>query len=432
MRVAVKPVITTSVALVGASVIAVTPIQASTPTLRAVESDVSLSASSLAYVPINMIEQALSAPANMVAAMDRLAAALVISGSWNENHANNQWGWDEANPAMLMEFINMAVPFPAFSEPWGRHLNWWATANLPMHEGCNYDCPDLAGMLDKMFKVPMSAFYSEEGYTFPVVKTPFNGEPTPWSEQNVKLDPAEPMKSLWDSWTAEPTGIKTTTWWEVVTAVANLSAALQITGHMPDWIAVREIETFFKHFLKPPAEEAETPSGDAVDTSELALVSTASVADEDALVGLSPAPQVRALRTAAAEESTVEGGVEAPASDAAPQDETSGVDETVSEETSAPASIVETATNVLKDKFASVQQDATDTDVDATEEAESNEAADDAGSDAAAEDSTTGGKHRKSDDTAKADTSTDSGADSSGSEGSGGSDSSGGGSSSGE
>ena len=74
MRVAVKPVITTSVALVGASVIAVTPIQAPAPTVRAIESDVSLSASSVAYVPVNMIQQALSAPANMVASLDRLAA----------------------------------------------------------------------------------------------------------------------------------------------------------------------------------------------------------------------------------------------------------------------------------------------------------------------------------------------------------------------
>ncbi len=102
MRVAVKPVVTTGVALVGASVIAVTPVTPSEPVARAVESDVNLSASSVAYIPVNMVQQALSAPANMVAAVDRLATALAVSGSWNENQPNNQWGWDEANPAMLM------------------------------------------------------------------------------------------------------------------------------------------------------------------------------------------------------------------------------------------------------------------------------------------------------------------------------------------
>ncbi|PRC48009.1 hypothetical protein C6A85_82020, partial [Mycobacterium sp. ITM-2017-0098] len=139
MSLAVKPIISSGIALVGASVIAVapvTPVAAPAPDVRVLDSDVSLTASSIAYVPINMIEQGLSAPANMVAAMDRLAAALVISGSWNENHPNNQWGWDEANPAMLMELVNLMVPFPALSEPLGRHLNWWAAANLPMHDGC--------------------------------------------------------------------------------------------------------------------------------------------------------------------------------------------------------------------------------------------------------------------------------------------------------
>ncbi len=292
MRVAVKPVVTTGVALVGASVIAVTPVTPSEPVARAVESDVNLSASSVAYIPVNMVQQALSAPANMVAAVDRLATALAVSGSWNENQPNNQWGWDEANPAMLMELINVLIPFPAFSEPWGRHLNWWATANLPMHEGCNFDCPDLPGMLGKMFKVPMSAFYSEEGYTFPEVRTPVNGVETPWSRQTVKLDPAEPIRSVWDSLTAEPSGVKTTTLWEAVTAFANLGAALQITGHVPDWLAVREIERFVKYFLRPPAQEQVTEVPDETDSPaeasepELTLVSTATVPADDDLVSL--------------------------------------------------------------------------------------------------------------------------------------------------
>ncbi|MDA2893493.1 hypothetical protein PDG61_21435 [Mycolicibacterium sp. BiH015] len=355
MRVAVKPVITTSVALVGASVIAVTPIQAPpAPTVRVLESEVSLSASSVAYVPVNMIQQALSAPANMVAALDRLAAAMVISGSWNENHANNQWGWDEANPAMLRETINTLIPFPAFSEPWGRHLNWWATANLPMYEGCNYDCPDLPGMLDRMFKVPMSEFYDEDGYTFPEVRTPFNGEETPWSKQTVKLDPAEPLKSVWDSLTAEPTGIKTTTWWEMVTAVANFSAAMQVTGHLPDWIAVREIETFVKLFLRPPAddeaEELETPS----EAAGLALVADATPT-EAVLGGPSPASELRSFATHAADDTDVVDVEEAGAETAEAEDS-----DTEAAVESSTTSIVDSATNFLRGKFARSQEDSAD------------------------------------------------------------------------
>ncbi|SRX82368.1 hypothetical protein [Mycolicibacterium parafortuitum] len=366
MRVAVKPVVTTSVALVGASVIAVTPVTPSEPAARAVESDVSLSASSVAYIPVNMVQQALSAPANMVAAVDRLAAALAISGSWNENQPNNQWGWDEANPAMLMELINVLIPFPAFSEPWGRHLNWWATANLPMHEGCNYDCPDLPGMLDKMFKVPMSAFYSEQGYTFPEVRTPLNGVETPWSQQTVKLDPAEPLRSVWDSLTAEPSGVKTTTLWEAVTAFANLGAALQITGHVPDWLAVREIERFVKYFLRPPAEEQVTEVPDETDTP-----ATATVPAGDNLISLT---------------------AEAVAADTVSTDTEAA--ETVS------TSVVDQATESLKRKFALAKDAEPVSDTDAVDDTESTDISD-AGEDPKSEaddeapSTSAGSKHRK-------------------------------------
>lgn len=420
MRVAVKPVITTSVALVGASVIAVTPIQAPAPTVRVIESDVSLSASSVAYVPVNMIQQALSAPANMVAALDRLAAAMVISGSWNENHANNQWGWDEANPAMLKELVNTLIPFPALSEPLGRHLNWWATANLPMYEGCNYDCPDLPGMLDRMFKVPMSEFYDEDGYTFPEVRTPFNGVETPWSKENVKLDPSEPLRSLWDSLTAEPTGVQTTTWWEVVTAVANFSAAMQVTGHMPDWVAVREIEQFFKHFLRPPVEEetenVETPT----EATQFALVSDVAAPADETLDSLSPASALRTLSIGATDLSDA-----VDTDDAGADSEESGDDAPAESEA---ASVVDTATNYLKGKFARAQTDEADPDEEESDEAEATDEADAADGAEATDDSaddakTAGSSGSGGSERSASESGSDSGSDSSdsGSSGSGGS-----------
>lgn len=405
MRVAVKPVITTSVALVGASVLAVAPLEPPAPaTARVVEQDVSLTASSLAYVPINAIEQVFSAPANMVAALDRLATALAISGSWNESHPNNVWGWDPANPDMLREAVNVLVPFPSFSQPWGEHLNWWAAANLPMYEGCAYECEDLPGMLDLMFKVPMSEFYDEDGYTFPTVINPIDGQETEWSEQQVILDPAEPIKSVWASLTAEPTGIQTVTWWEVVTAVANFSAALQITGHLPDWIAVREIETFFKHFLREPEEDV-APEVD--ETSETPAEANVLLAAQS--VGLSPAAAPADVPAADEDADETAGGESAAAMD------------------QGEASIVAKATDELKKKFesapivADVIDEASEavasedvTEGSATEEAVTEEDADEAATeedadeavdesaeadaDAEADSPSSGGKHRKDDD----------------------------------
>ena len=412
MRVAVKPVITTSVALVGASVLAVAPLEPPAPaTTRVVEQDVSLTASSLAYVPINAIEQVFSAPANMVAALDRLATALAISGSWNESHPNNVWGWDPANPDMLREAVNVLVPFPSFSQPWGEHLNWWAAANLPMYEGCAYECEDLPGMLDLMFKVPMSEFYDEDGYTFPTVINPIDGQETEWSEQQVILDPAEPIKSVWASLTAEPTGIQTVTWWEVVTAVANFSAALQITGHLPDWIAVREIETFFKHFLREPEEDV-APEVD--ETSETPAEANVLLAAQS--VGLSPAAAPADVPAADEDADETAGGESAAAMD---QGEASIVakatDELKKKFESAPivADVIDEASEAVASEDVT-EDSVTEADADeaATEEAVTEEDADEAvtddadeavdsaeaDADAEADSPTSGGKHRKDDD----------------------------------
>ena len=443
MRVAVKPVITTSVALVGASVLAVAPLEPPAPaTARVVEQDVSLTASSLAYVPINAIEQVFSAPANMVAALDRLATALAISGSWNESHPNNVWGWDPANPDMLREAVNVLVPFPSFSQPWGEHLNWWAAANLPMYEGCAYECEDLPGMLDLMFKVPMSEFYDEDGYTFPTVINPIDGQETEWSEQQVILDPAEPIKSVWASLTAEPTGIQTVTWWEVVTAVANFSAALQITGHLPDWIAVREIETFFKHFLREPEEDVAPEDEESETPAEANAMLVASS------VGLSPVAAPGDVAPVAEDADETAGGEAAAAADQGePSIVAKATDELKKKFESAPivADVIDEASEAVTSEDVT-EDSVTEADADeaATEEAVTEEDADEAvtddadeavdsaeaDADAEADSPTSGGKHRK-DDASRSGSSqsaTNSSTDSSDSKdsGSGGSDSKGG------
>lgn len=372
MRVAVKPVVTTSVALAGASILAVAPLQQPVPAdTRVIEQDVSLAASSLAYVPINAIEQSLSAPANAVAALDRLATALEFSGSWNERQPNNVWGWDPANPAMLRESVNLLIPFPSFSEPFGTHLNWWTAANLPMYAGCTYECPDLPGMLARMFRVPISDFYDEDGYTFPTVINPVDGQETEWSGQQVILDPAEPFRSVWDSLTAEPTGIQTVTWYEAVTALANFGAALQTTGHLPDWIAVREMEQFVKLFLHAPDEVAPSVTDMQVPSPSEAAASWVGSTDF-AAGGLSPATALPELESGPQRLADLPEDGDGPSFDPA----------------SAPTPIVDKIADELKEKFDSATEDVTEDTTEAPTDADGAEDLEDPNSASAVQETT--------------------------------------------
>ncbi|MCG7596670.1 hypothetical protein [Mycobacterium sp. PSTR-4-N] len=255
MHTALRPYATAGVALVGAGLIAVGPV---TPTPHAFvvrDADVALTGS-VANIPANAFMAALNTPANLVFGIQRFADAMAESGSWEVSQPNNVWGWDPANPEMLEGFVDMLVPFPALSRPLGEHLNWWAAANLPMHEGCAFECTDPIGMLQSMFTVPMWKFYSPEGYTFGEVINPVDGKPTEWSGKTIKLDRFEVIKSVADYFTGEPQAFRPVTMYDFVTASANLAAALQVTGHVPDWLAVREIETFVKLFIPKPENPA--------------------------------------------------------------------------------------------------------------------------------------------------------------------------------
>jgi hypothetical protein len=266
MHAAMRPYATAGVALVGASVIAVSPI-APPPDIRIANPAVSLTAASIANVPANLINAVLNLPTAQIQGMQRFADAMESSGNWNTSQPNNVWGWDPANPEMLEGFVDMLVPFPALSGPLGEQLNWWAAANLPMYAGCAFECPDPIGMLNSMFRVPMWEFYDEDGYTFGTVINPIDGQPTEWSGQTVKLDPLEPFTSVIDYLMADPSEVTSPTPSEVITAVANLAAALQVTGQLPTWIAVREIETFLKLFV--PAPETSIPAPDSARTLTL-------------------------------------------------------------------------------------------------------------------------------------------------------------------
>jgi len=213
---------------------------------------VNLAAASIANVPANLINAFLGIPQAEIDAIERFAAAMESSGSWNESSPNNVWGWDPANPEMLKGSIDMGVPFPALSGPLGEHLNWWAAANLPMYAGCAFECPDPIGMLNVMFRVPPWEFYTGDGYTFPTVINPVDGQPTSWSGQTVKLDPLEPIQSVIDYLLNDPEEASFPTAYEIITALADLASALQTTEQLARWIPVSDIETFLKLFVPAP------------------------------------------------------------------------------------------------------------------------------------------------------------------------------------
>ncbi len=147
---------TAGVALVGASVIAGTPVAsaaaASPSEIRIVRSEVGLAAaSSLLNVPINLITDIINIPYNEVQAVDYLSRSLIFSGPWFVVSATNIWGVDPGDPGHFMSTVNLLVPFPALSglgldqsdqTGLGQQLWHFVAAELPVNKFCDADgCP---------------------------------------------------------------------------------------------------------------------------------------------------------------------------------------------------------------------------------------------------------------------------------------------------
>jgi hypothetical protein len=244
MPAAMRPYVSAGVALVGASVIAVTPITAPQAEIRSAELGVRLAAASIANVPANLINAVLSLPMAEIQGIQRFADAMEASGSWWVYTPVNVLGWDPANFEMTKGLVDALLPFPALSGPLGTQLNWWLAANLPMHQGCSGlpPCPDPIGMFSSMFTVGPWQFYTPEGYTFPTIFNPVSqhegevgqelgetGDEVDWSEEQVILDPLEPFTSVINYLMADPSQVTFPTFQQVVTAVTNLAAALKTT-----------------------------------------------------------------------------------------------------------------------------------------------------------------------------------------------------------
>jgi hypothetical protein len=141
------------VALLGASVIAVTPVAPPPPPeMRVATAEVRLAAApSLLNVPVNLLIDLINIPYNEVQAVDYLSRSLIFSGPWFVVSATNIWGVDPGDPGHFMSTVNLLVPFPALSglgldqsDQTGLGQQFWhfVATQLPVNEYCDADgCP---------------------------------------------------------------------------------------------------------------------------------------------------------------------------------------------------------------------------------------------------------------------------------------------------
>lgn len=191
-----------------------------------VEYGLAAATSSLLNVPVNLFNLVLSIPAWEVRAMDRLADAMIATGSWQVWGPTNVVGFDELDPPKLQAAIDMLMPVEPFSSVLGANLSWQVAANLPMSAGCAANpgaCPDMAALWRGWNTVPARALRA--GYQFPAVVNPFTLQPTSWSGKLVKLD-REPLAALWDYLSATPAGAQTAPLEDYVNIPAKLARAI--------------------------------------------------------------------------------------------------------------------------------------------------------------------------------------------------------------
>jgi hypothetical protein len=150
MHAAVRSSLMTAVALVGASVIAVTPVAPPPPEIRVASPEVRLAAASLLNVPLNLAIDLVNIPYNEVQAVDFMAKSLFFSGPWMVVSNTNLWGVDPGDPSHFQSVVNFLVPFPALSgmlldqnDQKGLGQQLWQTVAvmLPVSSSCDaYTC----------------------------------------------------------------------------------------------------------------------------------------------------------------------------------------------------------------------------------------------------------------------------------------------------
>lgn len=275
---AVRPYATVGVALVGATVIAATPIQpphnqtrssdalyslvaATTTTGEACTGyytdgcdisaeqtytpvELDLEGGSIWNIPANIVNALISIPRAYVDAVNDLSYSLEVTGSWWVYTPTNVLGYDPADPAKIAAVLNLLIPFEALSNPLGELVAWLAKANLPMNAGCTGTaspaCEDVGAILSGMFQVSIWDLFT--GYTFPEVINPVSdaegaagepidgeeGEEVAWSGATVQINPLDSVYSVINYLLADPeeNAPEAVTLTELVETVSRLGAAL--------------------------------------------------------------------------------------------------------------------------------------------------------------------------------------------------------------
>ncbi|WP_197383090.1 PE-PPE domain-containing protein [Mycolicibacterium mengxianglii] len=113
--------LTAGVALATATTLTATQVAMPTPPnaevrqVRAVSEDVSLAASSIANIPLNLLIDIINIPHSELQAFDLFAQAQLWGGSWLVTGPSNIWGTDPADAVRFMAAAALLFPFPALS-----------------------------------------------------------------------------------------------------------------------------------------------------------------------------------------------------------------------------------------------------------------------------------------------------------------------------
>jgi hypothetical protein len=268
MQAAVRSSLKAGVALLGASVIAVTSVVPPPPEIRVAASEVRLAAAtSLLNVPANLAIDLVNIPYNEMQALNVLSRSLFFSGPWFVPSATNVWGVDAGDPGHFMAVVDLLAPFPALSglgldqsDPNGLGQQYWhlAAAELPVSKYCDVSscfplvpAPPITGvtlvdaviwllasaarldgswvkfpLVDNYFKVPLSdlvarytfgpdypGYASTDGPVFSGFGFQGTTEVTgpngpeylmPWANTTFTLDLSKPFQNYFDHLMADP------------------------------------------------------------------------------------------------------------------------------------------------------------------------------------------------------------------------------------
>jgi hypothetical protein len=271
MHAAVRPYVATGVALLAASVIAVSPVAPPPPR----EIDVAYPAvrlvadASVVNIPINLIQDIINIPYNEVQAINDLGRNLLFSGTWVAlPTSTNVWGTDPGDLGHWYGLANL-IPFPTFSNALGAQLVGLAEVLLPINSTCNdVECPSDAELRaswwqparieellttgqytfdDTPVTYPDGTIHPPEGlwsfggpitwgaqYGHPEWNTrtdPATGDPVvPWAGTTFTLDPLSPLTNYFTHLMSDPTSpdntIKVPTPEQISTAFTNLGDGL--------------------------------------------------------------------------------------------------------------------------------------------------------------------------------------------------------------